>query len=108
MTGTIVNRTPTTPHLTAELEKLYQAEKEDQAAALEKHEDVSVEFGKPDVEVLENPDLVTPSPSESIAALAQGVPLLERFTPNREFEKFKQEVIAAFKHLGLDTRKHFS
>jgi len=25
-----------------------------------------------------------------------------------EFEKFKKEVSAAFKHLGLDTRKHFS
>ncbi len=111
MTETIVNRVQITPHLAAEIAKLSPAEN----AELEKHEEVQVEFGNPDdATVSDNPDLVTSEVDSKTEAGYYDILAKQlsesgyHIVTKTEFEKFKKEVIAAFKHLGLDTRKHFT
>ena len=113
MSETIVNRVHVTPHLAAEIAKLHAvgavANPVLQTADAQRAGQVGT------IELEEKKEVYPPLPS--IKEMVKDIPELKEaidsglgnsIIARGEFEKFKKEVIAAFKHLGLDTRKHFS
>lgn len=55
----------------------------------------------------ESPVQSSPVPEAEVNALLEAAKILVQTQDGRDLAKFKEEVIQAFKHLGLDTRKHF-
>lgn|SRR5579859_3383619 len=109
MSETIVNRVHVTPHLAAEIAKLHL----DGAVLNPVPQTAEAQHAEQVGSIKEIKDI------EQFASLTEqlNVPLLQEaidsglgnsIIARGEFEKFKKEVIAAFKHLGLDTRKHFT
>ena len=138
MSETIVNRVHVTPHLAAEIAKLHavgavanpvlqtaDAQRAGQVGKIEFPQEEAPTMDELPVYDVATGKTVTREEFEAaseaahsvISQLAKSVPSLQEaidsglgnsIIARGEFEKFKKEVIAAFKHLGLDTRKHFS
>jgi hypothetical protein len=98
-TETIVNRTPETFGQKLEREQLEESIQAEKAAELER---MNSEGPAPETA----PEVLTPASLEDQVREILGVPAPAPVSP--EFAQFKKEVIAAFKHIGLDTAKHFS
>lgn len=105
MSETIVNRTPTTPHLAAEIAKLSL----EHLASQTETTGVAVGPIPQTAEAQRAPQVGSAQPvAELAASVMSGFKTVSQWTRKSDFEDFKKEVIAAFKHLGLDTRKHFT